>query len=374
MLPAPQGTARLTDLDDAWTLPRRAFVIAPCARTPRSCAIGSRAVRAASPCARCRSAPRSTRRSTRFAAPRFRRRRSCRSRTGASSCSFSNAACLRTSSSTRPTSTARATTPYFAHIIAKFGSAVREISREALRALEEQLAEHGIKNENVDYIAFDHFHTQDLRTQLGTEDGRFAHALSERHAPRAEDRVGRLGRAPPDAAHLVHRRRTQGREDEARRAHRRRFAPRRRRHAASHAGSHEREPNALRQHRLGRVGHERERDVRRLLDAARERNPRRRRDCASRGSRGPHQRQHARERRRSAHVDGPRAHHRRSRQSAARVLSDVSVDRGHALGDGAGTFADAPAQRRHARHGHQAARAPQVTARTSATRAQAAPR
>ncbi|MGZ5971572.1 MAG: hypothetical protein ACXWP4_28070, partial [Polyangiales bacterium] len=38
--------------------------------------------------------------------------------------------------------------------------------------LEAQLAEHGVRPEDVDYVAFDHFHTQDLRRLLGTVDGR----------------------------------------------------------------------------------------------------------------------------------------------------------------------------------------------------------
>ena len=38
--------------------------------------------------------------------------------------------------------------------------------------LETQLALHGLLPTDIDYIAFDHFHTQDLRPQLGTTDGR----------------------------------------------------------------------------------------------------------------------------------------------------------------------------------------------------------
>ncbi|MDF2698407.1 MAG: hypothetical protein K0S65_6791, partial [Labilithrix sp.] len=36
--------------------------------------------------------------------------------------------------------------------------------------LETQLARHGLSSDDIDYIAFDHFHTQDLRGLLGTDE------------------------------------------------------------------------------------------------------------------------------------------------------------------------------------------------------------
>jgi hypothetical protein len=62
-------------------------------------------------------------------------------------------------------------TPYFAKIIAKIGWSERYL-RKTYDPLEVQLARLGFAPENIDYIAFDHFHTQDIRPLVGTRDGR----------------------------------------------------------------------------------------------------------------------------------------------------------------------------------------------------------
>jgi glyoxylase-like metal-dependent hydrolase (beta-lactamase superfamily II) len=62
-------------------------------------------------------------------------------------------------------------TPYFARLVEKLAR-FEPLLAKKFDTLEAQLAAHGLKNDDIDYIAFDHFHTQDLRGQLGTEDGR----------------------------------------------------------------------------------------------------------------------------------------------------------------------------------------------------------
>jgi glyoxylase-like metal-dependent hydrolase (beta-lactamase superfamily II) len=59
-------------------------------------------------------------------------------------------------------------TPYFARLTAQFGQRVSDVLAKRFDSLEEQLARLGVKPEHVDYVAFDHFHTQDLRGLLGT--------------------------------------------------------------------------------------------------------------------------------------------------------------------------------------------------------------
>lgn len=65
-------------------------------------------------------------------------------------------------------------TPFFARMIEQVGDyvAFRLLSTPS-RPLEQQLAEHGLSPESIDYVAFDHFHTQDLRPLLGTDDGEY---------------------------------------------------------------------------------------------------------------------------------------------------------------------------------------------------------
>jgi glyoxylase-like metal-dependent hydrolase (beta-lactamase superfamily II) len=79
-------------------------------------------------------------------------------------------------------------TPFFARFIESFGTRMSDIVAGKFDSLESQLARLGVMPEDVDYLAFDHFHTQDLRRLLGTEDGarrpRFPNA--KLLAPRAE--------------------------------------------------------------------------------------------------------------------------------------------------------------------------------------------
>lgn len=63
-------------------------------------------------------------------------------------------------------------TPYFAALIDALGERLSSALTKQYAPLEEQLARLGIAPEDVDYVAFDHFHTQDLRRLLGTMDGR----------------------------------------------------------------------------------------------------------------------------------------------------------------------------------------------------------
>jgi hypothetical protein len=61
--------------------------------------------------------------------------------------------------------------PFFARVIETVGPRVASKLAGTFDSLESQLARHGIRPADVDYVAFDHFHTQDLRGLLGTEDG-----------------------------------------------------------------------------------------------------------------------------------------------------------------------------------------------------------
>jgi hypothetical protein len=62
-------------------------------------------------------------------------------------------------------------TPFFARFIEQFGQRITSSLTGKFDPLEAQLAHLGVMPEDIDYIAFDHFHTQDLRSALGTEDG-----------------------------------------------------------------------------------------------------------------------------------------------------------------------------------------------------------
>jgi hypothetical protein len=66
------------------------------------------------------------------------------------------------------------TTPYFARIEASTPKLVAEMLSPPFPTLEAQLADLGVRVDDVDYIAFDHFHVQDLRPTMGTVDGRLA--------------------------------------------------------------------------------------------------------------------------------------------------------------------------------------------------------
>jgi hypothetical protein len=62
--------------------------------------------------------------------------------------------------------------PYFARLIERFGETASRWVAKRYEPLEAQLAGLGLSADDVDYVAFDHFHTQDLRRLLGTADGR----------------------------------------------------------------------------------------------------------------------------------------------------------------------------------------------------------
>lgn len=79
-------------------------------------------------------------------------------------------------------------TPFFAQLVERFGPTLSDLAARRFDPLETQLARLGLSPNDIDYVAFDHFHTQDLRSLLGTLDGhrrpRFPRARLL--APRAE--------------------------------------------------------------------------------------------------------------------------------------------------------------------------------------------
>lgn len=88
-----------------------------------------------------------------------------------------------------PTDVERAkVTPYFARLIERFGETASRWVAKQYDALEVQLARLGVASDDIDYVAFDHFHTQDLRGLLGTADGRLRPRFKNAAllAPRAE--------------------------------------------------------------------------------------------------------------------------------------------------------------------------------------------
>lgn len=62
-------------------------------------------------------------------------------------------------------------TPYFARLIGRVGARLSNALAGRFPSIEEVLARFGLAPEDVDYLAFDHLHTQDLRGLLGTNDG-----------------------------------------------------------------------------------------------------------------------------------------------------------------------------------------------------------
>jgi glyoxylase-like metal-dependent hydrolase (beta-lactamase superfamily II) len=62
-------------------------------------------------------------------------------------------------------------TPFFARMIEQLGQGITERIAKRYDRIEDQLARLGLTPEDIDYVAFDHFHTQDLRGLLGTSDG-----------------------------------------------------------------------------------------------------------------------------------------------------------------------------------------------------------
>jgi len=74
-----------------------------------------------------------------------------------------------------PTDVAGArSTPYFARLAARVPRRVQAAIAREHEPLPDQLARLGIRPEDVDYVAYDHLHVQDLRPILGTDDGRVA--------------------------------------------------------------------------------------------------------------------------------------------------------------------------------------------------------
>ena len=61
-------------------------------------------------------------------------------------------------------------TPFFARLIEQF-KAVEPLLAKSFDPLETQLERLGVRAADIDYVAFDHFHTQDLRGLLGTLGG-----------------------------------------------------------------------------------------------------------------------------------------------------------------------------------------------------------
>jgi hypothetical protein len=80
-------------------------------------------------------------------------------------------------------------TPYFARMIRQVGDYLAfNLLAKKFDSLEHQLAQLGVTPDTIDYVAFDHFHTQDLRSLLGTTDGEYASRFPNATllAPRAE--------------------------------------------------------------------------------------------------------------------------------------------------------------------------------------------
>jgi hypothetical protein len=59
-------------------------------------------------------------------------------------------------------------TPFFARLVEQFGERLTSIIQGKSIPLEAQLKAIGLAFADIDYVAFDHFHTQDLRAQMGT--------------------------------------------------------------------------------------------------------------------------------------------------------------------------------------------------------------
>lgn len=62
-------------------------------------------------------------------------------------------------------------TPFFARKIERLGRRVSALVGTRFDALEAQLARLGVTPEDIDFVAFDHLHAQDLRGLVGTADG-----------------------------------------------------------------------------------------------------------------------------------------------------------------------------------------------------------
>lgn len=63
-------------------------------------------------------------------------------------------------------------TPYFRYMVDLLGERLSyEVLTRRFAPIEQQLAALGLSTDDVDYVAFDHFHTQDIRSIVGTTDG-----------------------------------------------------------------------------------------------------------------------------------------------------------------------------------------------------------
>jgi hypothetical protein len=65
-------------------------------------------------------------------------------------------------------------TPYFARLRATLPELAEKVVARIGDPIDAQLRRLGLAPSDIDYIAYDHFHTQDLRPILGTTDGRYA--------------------------------------------------------------------------------------------------------------------------------------------------------------------------------------------------------
>jgi glyoxylase-like metal-dependent hydrolase (beta-lactamase superfamily II) len=63
-------------------------------------------------------------------------------------------------------------TPYFSRLAARVPERLQKILAPEFDLLPAQLATLGLRPEDVDYVAYDHLHVQDVRPILGTDDGR----------------------------------------------------------------------------------------------------------------------------------------------------------------------------------------------------------
>lgn len=71
-----------------------------------------------------------------------------------------------------PTDVDRAkATPFFARLASRIPERLQPILAPPCPSLVDQLRDLGVAPEDVDYLAFDHFHTQDLRASLGSTSG-----------------------------------------------------------------------------------------------------------------------------------------------------------------------------------------------------------
>jgi hypothetical protein len=62
-------------------------------------------------------------------------------------------------------------TPYFARLAKRIPERVQKLVAQESEPLPAQLARIGLATDDIDYVAFDHLHVQDLRPIVGTQDG-----------------------------------------------------------------------------------------------------------------------------------------------------------------------------------------------------------